>query len=173
MKPKKLSAETRAVIDAVREALDVPAAAPHPGDRERRGEILDARIRVLLSCLTDLLDAGERREGGRVDVQAHMDAMRKWIAAYTVSGYSRADDSGGEMHREGDRMRACRPDGARPAAGRCGRSGARTGGYVCGAPDEGPDGICGMPVESEPCPYHGRPDTSVTGGAANPSGGVS
>lgn len=30
------------------------------------------------------------------------------------------------------------------------------GGYVCAAPDpERPDGICGMPVESEPCNLHG------------------
>lgn len=29
------------------------------------------------------------------------------------------------------------------------------GGYVCAAPDSnGPDGICGMPVESEPCARH-------------------
>ena len=30
------------------------------------------------------------------------------------------------------------------------------GGYVCATPDpDRPDGICGMPVESEPCPDHG------------------
>jgi hypothetical protein len=30
------------------------------------------------------------------------------------------------------------------------------GGYVCGHPAPGmPDGICGWPVESEPCPEHG------------------
>lgn len=30
------------------------------------------------------------------------------------------------------------------------------GGYVCAAPAPGcPDGICGMPTESEPCPEHG------------------
>jgi hypothetical protein len=29
------------------------------------------------------------------------------------------------------------------------------GGYVCAAPEPDlPDGICGMPVESEPCPIH-------------------
>jgi hypothetical protein len=29
------------------------------------------------------------------------------------------------------------------------------GGYVCAEPDPGqPDGICGMPVESEPCHIH-------------------
>lgn len=32
------------------------------------------------------------------------------------------------------------------------------GGYVCAAPTPGyPDGICGMPTESEPCPEHGQP----------------
>lgn len=32
------------------------------------------------------------------------------------------------------------------------------GGYVCGAPDPGkPDGICGMPVEDEPCAEHAEP----------------
>nr|WP_301951245.1 hypothetical protein [Nonomuraea gerenzanensis] len=30
------------------------------------------------------------------------------------------------------------------------------GGYVCAEPDpEGPDGICGMPTETEPCDRHG------------------
>jgi hypothetical protein len=30
------------------------------------------------------------------------------------------------------------------------------GGYVCAVPQPGnPDGICGYPVESEPCPIHG------------------
>jgi hypothetical protein len=30
------------------------------------------------------------------------------------------------------------------------------GGFVCNHPSPGrPDGICGMPTESEPCPYHG------------------
>ena len=34
------------------------------------------------------------------------------------------------------------------------------GGYVCAEPDPGlPDGICGMPVESEPCDIH-HPDTT-------------
>ena len=36
---------------------------------------------------------------------------------------------------------------------------AAPGGYVCAAPAGQPDGqslICGMPVESEPCPYHGQ-----------------
>ncbi|WP_067825892.1 hypothetical protein [Actinomadura kijaniata] len=28
------------------------------------------------------------------------------------------------------------------------------GGYVCAVPGPLPDGICGMPVESEPCPDH-------------------
>lgn len=29
------------------------------------------------------------------------------------------------------------------------------GGYVCAAPDStGPEGICGYPVEDEPCPKH-------------------
>jgi hypothetical protein len=29
------------------------------------------------------------------------------------------------------------------------------GGWVCGEPDDGkPDGVCGMPVESEPCDLH-------------------
>ncbi|MEU9837331.1 hypothetical protein AB0D67_37840 [Streptosporangium sp. NPDC048047] len=33
------------------------------------------------------------------------------------------------------------------------------GGYVCAAPvPTGPEGICGMPVESEPCPEHGDQD---------------
>jgi hypothetical protein len=33
------------------------------------------------------------------------------------------------------------------------------GGYVCGTPDPTrPDGICGMPVESEPCPDHAPAD---------------
>jgi len=31
------------------------------------------------------------------------------------------------------------------------------GGYVCAYPDpQGPDGICGMPTESEPCDQHGH-----------------
>lgn len=30
------------------------------------------------------------------------------------------------------------------------------GGYVCGHPDpDRPDGICGVPVETVPCEYHG------------------
>jgi hypothetical protein len=34
------------------------------------------------------------------------------------------------------------------------------GGYVCAEPDaDKPDGICGMPVESEPCDIH-HPDTT-------------
>lgn len=29
------------------------------------------------------------------------------------------------------------------------------GGYVCAVPDpDGPDGACGMPVETEPCNIH-------------------
>ncbi|MGW3369752.1 hypothetical protein ACWDOR_43270 [Streptosporangium canum] len=33
------------------------------------------------------------------------------------------------------------------------------GGYVCAAPmATGPDGICGMPTETEPCPEHGGED---------------
>lgn len=35
------------------------------------------------------------------------------------------------------------------------------GGYVCAVPMPGqPDGICGYPVESEPCPKHGTDDTT-------------
>lgn len=35
------------------------------------------------------------------------------------------------------------------------------GGWVCGAIDpQRPDGVCGMPVESEPCPEHSS--TEVT-----------
>jgi len=35
------------------------------------------------------------------------------------------------------------------------------GGYVCGTPDPTrPGGICGMPVESEPCPDH-APERTV------------
>jgi len=34
------------------------------------------------------------------------------------------------------------------------------GGYVCAVPDAtGPDGICGMPVETEPCDKHTTPRT--------------
>lgn len=34
------------------------------------------------------------------------------------------------------------------------------GGWVCAEPDPGqPDGLCGMPVESEPCDIH-HPDTA-------------
>ncbi|GLZ15845.1 hypothetical protein Acsp04_60800 [Actinomadura sp. NBRC 104425] len=88
MKPKRLSPETRAVIDAVREAVDVPAAAPHPGDQQRRGEILDARIRHLLRSL-------EALPGGRVDVQAHIASLRALLAAYPATGYSHACDTTG------------------------------------------------------------------------------
>lgn len=35
------------------------------------------------------------------------------------------------------------------------------GGYVCGEPvADRPDGICGMPVETEPCPNHDRPEAN-------------
>lgn len=40
------------------------------------------------------------------------------------------------------------------------------GGWVCGEPDPaGPDGVCGMPVESEPCTIHhpGAADQTPTG----------
>lgn len=31
------------------------------------------------------------------------------------------------------------------------------GGYVCAVPTPGgPDGICGMPTETDPCPVHAR-----------------
>jgi hypothetical protein len=39
------------------------------------------------------------------------------------------------------------------------------GGYVCAVPDERyADGICGMPVEDEPCPYHVAPAAGTGGG---------
>ena len=42
------------------------------------------------------------------------------------------------------------------------------GGYVCARPVPGnPDGICGMPVESEPCPEH-EPDDITCGQADEP-----
>lgn len=32
------------------------------------------------------------------------------------------------------------------------------GGWVCAVADpDGPDGLCGEPVESEPCPLHAAP----------------
>jgi hypothetical protein len=38
------------------------------------------------------------------------------------------------------------------------------GGYVCAEPDPAmPDGICGMPVESEPCTIHHPDDPSDQG----------
>nr|PZN20745.1 MAG: hypothetical protein DIU75_11700 [Mycolicibacterium hassiacum] len=101
MRPKKLSPEVRAVIDAVREALDIPAAAPYPGDRERRAEVLDARARVLLYHLGRLVDVADRREGGRVDVQARMASLRSWLAAYPATGYTQADGDG-DGGREND-----------------------------------------------------------------------
>ncbi|MBX6385241.1 MAG: hypothetical protein IRZ07_20100 [Microbispora sp.] len=97
----RLSPETRAVIDAVREALDIPAAAPYPGDRERRAEVLDARARVLLYHLGRLVDVADRREGGRVDVQARMASLRSWLAAYPATGYAQADGDG-DGGREND-----------------------------------------------------------------------
>lgn len=46
------------------------------------------------------------------------------------------------------------------------------GGWVCAEPDQArPDGMCGMPVESEPCNIH-HPDQQVSSTAAPyPTGG--
>lgn len=89
---KRLSPETRAVIEVVREALDVPAAAPYPGDQERRAEILDARIRHLRTHLATLVSLAEQRDGGRVDVLRSVDSLRAVLAAYPATGYSHAGD---------------------------------------------------------------------------------
>ena len=56
----------------------------------------------------------------------------------------------------------CGSDGFEPANSRSGgpevwSDAVPPGGYVCAAPDpDRPDGICGMPVESEPCLDHAK-----------------
>lgn len=59
----------------------------------------------------------------------------------------------------GSRAGIRRGTGAKPNAGRPERCiiVQGIGGYVCAMPDpDRPDGICGMPTESEPCDQHGE-----------------
>lgn len=52
-------------------------------------------------------------------------------------------------------VRTIWPQRAEPVAAEVWSSACAPGGYVCAVPDpDRPDGICGMPVESEPCAEH-------------------
>lgn len=87
----------------------------------------------------------------RIDGKPETDADRKFFDL-RESGYTGPIDQDGNAVTAGPKVRIV--DGRRETwIVVCGMPGV-----VCAEPDpSGPDGVCGMPVESEPCSIH-HPD---------------
>lgn len=85
-----MNPETRAVVDAVREALDIPHAATAGGD-ETRQEILTERVMHLLVCVTYLSERYRLAEkvglpiGSAVPDQ--LAYLRERLATHPPAGY--------------------------------------------------------------------------------------
>lgn len=79
----------------------------------------------------------------------------RWAAELGLSGpeaVARAGEPVGFAYWWGDRGETVCDEQGRPVRW---ITDPAPGGYVCGVADpDGPDGVCGMPVESEPCPVH-------------------
>jgi hypothetical protein len=76
-----MSAETRAVVDAVIEALAIPYAATEGHERTRQA-ILGHRARHLLVCMHRLAD-----DGRPLEPAWHLDYLREMLAGHPPAGY--------------------------------------------------------------------------------------
>jgi hypothetical protein len=156
-----LNPETRAVIETVLEAIEIPHAATEGGEEARR-KVLSERIMctvVVLQCLAD---------SPCPDVAQSLGWLRERLAAACPPvGYVTHDQAMERVRAGASWSEAVSLEDGQDGAGLPDNGGASVvwddqvapGGQVCAAPSDdtgGADGVCGMPVESEPCPHHGQ-----------------
>ena len=146
-----MTADTRSAIDTTRELI---TDAVRVGLRQWAALGIDGKTGVTLedflaACIAEALAEHERmvREQVAREIEAAERALAETDPATAESSHRIAARCAGLLE-----------------AAQIARGGAPTvwsdaippGGRVCAAPmPDLPDGICGMPVESEPCPDHG------------------
>lgn len=82
--PGALNPETRAVVDAVIEALDIPYAATVGHDETRTAILLD-RVRHLLVCMRALADGDSPLSP--LSAKWHLEYLRERLAGHPPVGY--------------------------------------------------------------------------------------